>query len=202
MAAWKAVRDNRHIFAQFLWTGIDYLGESGKWPSRGFYSGLLDFAGFIKPRGYFRKALWSDEPTIYLGTYPNLRPQSPPSMDAWPNWNYEEGQPVRVVCYTNARKAQLLLNGRPAGEIKDYDDSAGIIYWDIPYKPGVLTAKGYDENGQTICEYTVRTSGHPSTIVLKAWQNEISKNRGVAQIEVGITDESGIPLPLMVMFMR
>ena len=196
MAAWKAVRDNRHIFAQFLWTGIDYLGESGKWPSRGFYSGLLDFAGFVKPRGYFRKALWNDEPAIYLGTYPNLRPQSPPSMDAWPNWNYEEGQPVRVVCYTNARKAQLFINGQPAGEIKAYDDSTGIIYWDIPYQPGTLTAKGYDENSQTICEYTVRTSGHPSTIVLEAWQNEISKNRGVAQIEIRITDENGIPATL------
>lgn len=69
MAAWKAVRDKEHIFAQFLWTGIDYLGESGVWPARGFYSGLLDFGGFMKPRGHFRKALWSNEPSIYLGTY-------------------------------------------------------------------------------------------------------------------------------------
>lgn len=54
MESWKAVRDNEYIFGQFLWTGIDYLGESGPWPSSGFYSGLLDFGGFIKPRGYFR----------------------------------------------------------------------------------------------------------------------------------------------------
>ena len=53
-----------------MWTGIDYLGESGKWPSRGFYSGLLDFAGFIKPRGYFRQSLWDEKPMAYLGTYP------------------------------------------------------------------------------------------------------------------------------------
>ncbi|MGL4412349.1 MAG: sugar-binding domain-containing protein, partial [Bacteroidales bacterium] len=59
--AWKYVRDNEHIFGQFLWTGIDYLGESGAWPSRGFYSGLLDFGGFIKPRGFFRQSLWSSE---------------------------------------------------------------------------------------------------------------------------------------------
>src|SRR5690606_37548726 len=42
LAAWKHVVDNEYIFGQFLWTGIDYLGESGRWPSRGFYSGLLD----------------------------------------------------------------------------------------------------------------------------------------------------------------
>ena len=60
--AWKAVTDNEFIFGQFLWTGIKYPGESGRWPSRGFYSGLLDFGGFIKPRGYFRQSLWSDKP--------------------------------------------------------------------------------------------------------------------------------------------
>lgn len=66
----KAVIENEHIFGQFLWTGIDYLGESGRWPSRGFYSGLIDFGGFIKPRGYFRQSLWSDKSMVYVGTYP------------------------------------------------------------------------------------------------------------------------------------
>jgi hypothetical protein len=193
MAAWKAVRDNRHIFAQFLWIGIDYLGESKGWPLRGSYSGLLDFAGFVKPRGYFRKALWSNEPVIYLGTYPNWQPQEPLSMDAWSNWDYEEGQSIRVVCYTNARKVQLLLNGQPAGDMKNYDDSTGIIFWDIPYKSGILTAKGYDENNQPVCEYAIRTSNHPAAIVLKAYQSEISRNHGVAQIEIQITDENGVP---------
>jgi beta-galactosidase/beta-glucuronidase len=68
--AWKAVIENEHIFGHFLWTGIDYLGESGRWLSRGFYSGLIDFGGFIKPRGYFRRSLWSDKPMVYVGTYP------------------------------------------------------------------------------------------------------------------------------------
>ena len=52
--AWHAVRDKEFIFGQFLWTGTDYLGESGRWPSRGLYTGLLDFGSFPKPRGYFR----------------------------------------------------------------------------------------------------------------------------------------------------
>jgi hypothetical protein len=200
-SAWKAVRDSEYIFAQFLWTGIDYLGESGVWPSRGFYSGLLDFAGFVKPRGYFRKALWSDEPTVYLGTYLNFRPQAQPSMEAWSIWNYEEGQPVRVVCYTNARKAQLFLNGKPVGNVKDYDDNTGIIYWDIPFEAGTLSVKAYDENGQTTAEYAVSTSGRPANIELtcaKARKHEgakgsdIDSDRGVMQIEIRITDEDGI----------
>ena len=51
--AWKAVRDNEFIFGQFIWTGFDYLGEAGPWPSRGFTTGMIDLAGNIKPNGYF-----------------------------------------------------------------------------------------------------------------------------------------------------
>lgn len=50
--AWYAVRDKDFIFGQFIWTGTDYLGESGRWPSRGLYTGLLDFGSFPKPRGH------------------------------------------------------------------------------------------------------------------------------------------------------
>ena len=71
--AWKAVRDKDFIFGQFIWTGIDYLGESGAWPSRGLYTGLLDFTGNPKPRGMFRASLWSETPVTYIGTYPKPR---------------------------------------------------------------------------------------------------------------------------------
>jgi beta-galactosidase/beta-glucuronidase len=59
---WLAVRDNPYIFGQFLWTGIDYLGESGAWPSRGLGTGLLDFCGFPKGQGMMRKAMWAQQP--------------------------------------------------------------------------------------------------------------------------------------------
>ena len=64
--AWKAVRDNDFIFGQFIWTGFDYLGEAGPWPSRGFTTGMIDLAGNIKPNGYFRRALWLESPTVYV----------------------------------------------------------------------------------------------------------------------------------------
>lgn len=54
------MRDNDFIFGQFIWTGFDYLGEAGPWPSRGFTTGMIDLAGNIKPNGYFRRACgWS-----------------------------------------------------------------------------------------------------------------------------------------------
>jgi len=197
LGAWKAVRDKEFIFGQFLWTGIDYLGESGRWPSRGFYSGLLDFGGFIKPRGYFRQALWSEIPMAYIGTYGKSDyGERVPSMDAWPIWNYEEGRLIRVVCYTNAVKAKLLLNGTEVGPIKEYDDNTGIIYWDIPYKPGKLEVVGMDQNNNEISRNSIRSSGRPHALQIVQADNEIDKNRGLAQIVLQVVDENGVPVML------
>jgi len=210
-SAWKAVKDNEHIFGQFLWTGIDYLGESGRWPSRGFYSGLLDFAGFIKPRGYFRQSLWSDQPMAYLGTYPlkgernatdvwsileseqGQSKNQTPSMDAWPTWNYQDGQLIRVVSYTNAAKARLELNGKEVGTTKEYDDKNGIIYWDIPYVPGKLEVVGMDAKGNEIIRHHLQSSKRPDAIkVLQGEQMQLKAKEGIAQIELQLTDEDGI----------
>ncbi|MCH5598873.1 sugar-binding domain-containing protein [Niabella ginsengisoli] len=207
--AWKAVTDNEHIFGQFLWTGIDYLGESGKWPSRGFYSGLLDFRGFIKPRGYFRQSLWSEKPMAYLGTYAlSTNDKSPtddvltenennikdkaPSMDAWSSWNYKEGQVIRVVCYTNAPKARLMLNDKQVGETKNYNDKTGIIFWDVPYQPGKLKVVGLDDSNKVSSEYIVQTAGNPYAI--KVITNTKTPDDAIAQVAIQIVDAKGVPV--------
>lgn len=218
MQAWKAVTSREFIFGQFLWTGIDYLGESGRWPSRGFYSGLLDFGGFKKPRGYFRQSLWADQPMAYLGTYPtpgrnavsqmtdvwsqleaeNSRrnnEEKVPSMDAWPIWNYDEDQMIRVVCYTNAAKAKLLLNGKQVGEPQSYNNQTGIIFWDIPFAPGKLEVVAMDEQDHTITTSTLQTSGRPYAIKVIEGEETIAPG-GVAQIAIQVVDEAGIPVML------
>ena len=172
--AWCAVRDKEFIFGQFIWTGTDYLGESGRWPSRGLNTGLLDFGSFAKPRGHFRASLWCDEPVCYIGTYPirqqngtrrqggNNRGQV--SAEALDTWNYNDGQTVRVVCYTNSPKARLVLNGKEVGEVKEKDPRNGIIFWDIPYEAGKLTAIGVSADGQDQATYDIHTNLRPASL--------------------------------------
>ncbi len=194
MESWKAVRDNDYIFGQFLWTGIDYLGESGEWPSRGFYSGFLDFGGFLKPRGHFRQALWDTKPVTYIGTYPVPSHKNYLSTDAWPFWNYESDQMIRVVCYTNAPQSRLMLNGNPVGGVKKMDDQTGVIYWDIPFQAGKLEVLGMDKDGKQTCNYLLETSARPFAITAKADLNSIKRERGIAQVVVQVVDEKGIPV--------
>lgn len=217
LKAWKAVQDNTYIFGQFLWTGIDYLGESGRWPSRGFYSGLLDFGGFIKPRGYFRQSLWADQPMAYLGTYPTPGQGSrsqmkdvwsqleaeqnaharerTPSIDAWPVWNYEEGQMIRVVCYTNAAQAKLLLNNREVGAVQPYNEDTGIIFWDIPFHPGELKVLGLDADNREVSHAKIQTSQRPYALQIISEEQTVAKD-GVARMVIQVVDENGIPVML------
>lgn len=190
--AWYAVKNNEFIFGQFLWTGIDYLGESRPWPTRGFYSGLVDFSGNIKPRGYFRQSLWSNSPMIYIGTYPqNKHKKNQLSIDALPLWNYQNDEIIRVVCYTNAPKARLELNGVIVGVEKEYDLTTGIIAWDIPFKSGKLEAVGIDNNNKVISRYQINTAKQASALTVLASSQSIDKDRGVIQLHVQVLDENG-----------
>lgn len=195
MESWLAVKNNEHIFGQFLWTGFDYLGESGRWPSRGFYSGLVDFSGNTKPRGYFRKALWYDKPFIYAGTYINRRNSNELSMDAWPVWNYDKRQSVRVVSYMNTPSAKLYLNGKQVGEEKQYDEKTGIVYWDVPYEAGKLEVAGFDKGKET-CRYAITSSAQPYKLIVKAGATTLDKNKGVVELRVEVLDDKGVPVML------
>ena len=196
MDSWKAVRDNDYIFAQFLWTGIDYLGESNPWPSRGFNSGFLDFGGFLKPRGHFRQAVWSEKPVTYIGTYPVPNDKNYLSTDAWPIWNYNAGEMMRVVGYTNAPQSKLLLNCKQVGEVKPLDDKTGVIFWDIPYEAGALEIVGMDASTKTICNYTLQTSARPVALTANADAKTLKKENGLVHVVVQVVDENGIPVML------
>ena len=88
--AWLAVQTNNYISGQFLWTGIDYLGEANAWPNRANGAGLLDLCGFKKPIGWFRQSLWSNKPMVYLcvpGTPAKRR------FNAAEHWNWPSNPP-------------------------------------------------------------------------------------------------------------
>lgn len=207
--SWKAVRDKEHIFGQFVWTGTDYLGESGRWPSRGLNTGLLDFGSFRKPRGWFRAALWSEEPVTYIGAYPIMpgrrgeadrRRNNFISPEAQDDWNLPsrlvqrlghngDSIPMRVVCYTNSPQARLLLNGKVVGDLKHQNDTNAIIYWDIKYYPGTLRAEGCDRQGNVESSYEIKTHGEASGLRVGELLPEEAET--LHQLLVEIIDKDG-----------
>jgi beta-galactosidase len=195
---WKFVRSHDYVAGDFMWTGIDYLGESG-WPNHGATAGCIDSCGFPKDGYYFYQSQWTEKPMVHL----------------FPHWNWKgrEGQFLTVACYTNCDNVELFLNGKSIG-MKGYafprfgmqgrygqngpQAMNGIrttsdlhLSWDVPYEPGTLRAVG-TKNGQTVATAEISTTGDPAAIELSVDREAIrADRRDVAHVTVKIVDSQG-----------
>ncbi len=209
-----------YIAGEFLWTGFDYLGESGigkggtstepwkywpKWPWRSAVCGVVDLCGFEKPGYWFRKALWSDEPIVYIAVPYNLIAndiQKSPFW-GWPDvlshWNHGKvGENLKVQVYTNCEKVELLLNRKSLGEKKWDINKEAFLTWDVPFEKGKLEAVGMHKDGTEV-KYKIESAGKPHMIILTADKsNLISDKQDVTYIKAEILDEEGKVVPFAV----
>jgi hypothetical protein len=199
--AWQPVIELPYATGQFLWTGIDYIGEAGLWPSRGSSAGLLDECGFKKPLAFFRQSLWSDKPMVYLATRQGGggrggRGGGFGGGNIAPTWNLQltEGAMANVVCYTNCEKVELFLNGKSLGEKAQSEGQNRTLTWQVPYSAGTLKAVGKN-GGATACAFELKTAGAPKGIKLAPDVTTISADgRSLSHVEVSVTDEAGVPI--------
>ncbi len=187
--------DNSYVAGEFVWTGMDYLGEPtpyyNQWPSRSSYFGIVDLAGLPKNRFYGYKAHWTDSEVLHI----------------FPHWNWEgmEGQTVPVHVYTSWPEVELFVNGvsqgkrtfrktseTPMEQIERYR----LIWQDVIYQPGEVKAVAYDENGNPAAEQTVKTAAEPDRILLTADRDVISADgKDLVYITAAVTDKDGVVCP-------
>src|SRR5579862_5836895 len=196
---WTIVRDNAFVAGQFLWTGIDYLGEARAFPNRANGAGLLDLCGFKKPAAWFRQSLWSDAPMVYLAA--SLAP--PPAAGAGARragpleeqWNWPAGSTVAVSAYSNAEEVTLTLNDQPLGTKRLSEATDGVLHWDTPFQPGVLKAIARAK-GRAVAEFSLTSAGAPARVELILDTPSVgSGGDRVTQIEFRIVDRNGVRVP-------
>jgi beta-galactosidase len=192
---WAIVGDNPYVAGQFLWTGIDYLGEARVFPNRANGAGLLDLAGFKKPSAWFHQSLWSTVPMVYLSAAPAAAPGgAAPAHGTSPeeHWNWQPGSTVTVFAYTNAAEVELSLNGQSLGTKRLAEAKAGVLSWSVPYAPGVLKAVA-TTSAKPLADFTLRTAGAARRIELTRDVSAVlSDSRQTAQIEFRIVDDAGV----------
>lgn len=187
---------------EFIWTGIDYLGEPtpyySNWPSHSSLFGAVDLAGIPKDRFYLYRSHWNkEEETLHI----------------LPHWNWEgrEGEVTPVFVYTNYPSAELFINGKSQG-VRTKDLSVGIegsytaeaqksferqkryrlMWMDTKYEPGTVKVVAYDEDGNAVAEKEIRTAGKPHRLVLEADRNVISADgKDLSFITVSVVDRNG-----------
>ncbi len=176
-SAWLAMRDNPAFSGQFLWVGIDYLGESGQWPLIANGSGLLDHTAAPKAAGLEREAWWSSTPNIHIARRisPDDKTAIDPGYESVPpkfhqalylDWTPASLAPHTedVEVYTNAEEAELLLNGRSLGRQKLHADASPLT-WEVPFSPGDLVAVAYN-GGREVARDVLRTAGEAVSLRL------------------------------------
>jgi len=230
MASWtmpaeyclKKDRDRKFFAGQFLWSGIDYIGEPTPYydifPVKSSFFGAVDTAGFPKDLYYLFKSQWTSEPMVHLLPM---------------NWtNYEQGEEVQVWAYSNVNTVELFLNGKSMGvrtfdrkitpdghtyletTEETYDDktvnsgpythsytspngSVGKLHleWSVLFEPGTLTAVA-TKNGREVARDEIKTAGTPSGIRLIPDTKAISADgESMSFITVEIIDSSGVVVP-------
>ncbi len=197
---WKFVHMHDYVIGDFMWTGIDYLGES-HWPYKNWSFGVLDLCGFPKDGYYFYQSQWTEKPMIHL----------------FPHWNWQgrEGQVIPVLCYTNCNEVELFMNGKSYGVKRiefprqghsgawnkyanpEVNPTTADLHleWDVPYEPGVLKAVGKID-GKIMCTEEIRTAGKPAGLRIVPDRDTINEGgQDVSNIKIEITDSSGNVVP-------
>ena len=173
--------NNPYSMGQFIWSGIDYIGEPTPYHTRSCYFGHMDTACFPKDTWYLFKSLWTDEPMIHIGVY----------------WDWNPGQLIDVQVMTSGASCELLLNGRSLGvqNIDRRDPEKCMGLWQVPYEAGELCARAYDTDGNVIAEEYARSFGESASIALKAEERELKADgNDMAFVEISMVDAAGRPV--------
>lgn len=206
-STWVLCRDNPQHSGQFLWCGIDYLGESRSWPLTVFNGGLLDRCGFLQPRGAERQSWWSAEPMVRAFRRIARTEDTPadPGYEAlewkrqqvlYPDWNpaSTEAHEENVEVYSNAEEVELFLNGQSLGRKPTRKDGAALN-WKVSWQPGTLKAVAFN-GGKEVSSDVLRTAGKPAAIRLLPDLTRIGTTwDDVAHVEVRLVDDQGTVVP-------
>ena len=214
---WAYVNDYPYIVGDIVWTGLDYLGESGigryyyegERPGESYVEGGqpdwhgaccgdVDVTGWRKPISHYREMLWSDKPSLYMavkepdGYRGKIFETSWSVWPTWESWNWKgwEGKPIDVEIYTKSPEVSLYLNDQLIST-KTVDRSTEFkAVFSVPYEAGTLRAVAGD---QTV---TLSTAGAPAALRLNT-DRKVLKADGqqLAFITVEVVDKDGRVCP-------
>lgn len=215
---WKMVEKNPYVLGDFVWTSMDYLGESGighslvnkdgkgqflpGWPWYNAYCGDIDICGFKKPQSYYRDVLWKIsnlEMAVHASIPDGMKEVV--SMWGWPderqswNWNGCEGDSLPLNVYSNYPEVRLELNGRVIGIREVSEETKLTASFKVPYEKGELKVVAL-KDGKEVDFKILKTTGKAAKIRITADRHEITSHKNdLSYVTVEVTDELGNLVP-------
>ncbi len=185
-----------YVVGDFVWTGLDYLGESGigRWyyegdpageswerplyPWHAAYSGDVDLTGLRKPISHYRSILWNADEPIYMavqepdtwkGKVKTTMWGTWPTYESW-TWPGWEGKDIKVEVYSRLPQVSLYLNDRLIGSQACSAANKYVATFTLPYQPGTLRAVGGTDGQASV---SLHTAGEPAALRLTADKQQL-----------------------------
>lgn len=185
---------------QYIWTGIDYLGESKGWPDKGNQSGFINTCGFMKPYGYFQKSIYSEKPFVHITVLDDGLKAQLEAMESWQkswygpplvsHWN-QNADSVDVYIFTNLDKVEVYMNGELYTSETASDYPADVVSLKVPYQEGEIKAVASSLNQSAV--HSLKTAGKPSILHADVVEyNDDDDYDRIMQFVVSAVDEDGV----------
>ena len=213
---WEMAKKNPRIVGDFVWAGMDYLGEVGvgSWEYRDYApefdhgpgwitagSGRIDLTGKpLAEAGYTKTAFeLTNRPVIAVRPVNHTGEKHSPSawkmtnaMESW-SWEGFEGKQAEVEVYARAAKVDLFLNGKKIGSntLKNACDTK----FKVIYQSGMLEAVAYDQKGKELSRSALYTAEKDTELRVIAEEKSVRKDH-LTFIRLQYTDRTGIVKPL------
>ena len=158
--SWLMLRDDPSLCGQFLWAGIDYLGEAA-WPQVMWSTSLLDVTGGVKPAGLQRGSWWMQEPMVAFARHADNNGAGALISD-WTPADLDTYDQAVIEVYSNCQEVELFVNGESQGR-KAMPDNARPALFNINFNSGKIEAIGYND-GKEAARYTSVTADEPARI--------------------------------------
>ena len=214
---WAVSHDFSYVVGDIVWTGLDYLGESGI--GRNYYKGEregeswieggqpewhgapcgdVDITGWRKPISHYREMLWNDKTPLYMavrepnGYHGDIHTTMWSVWPTWESWTWTgwEGKPVEVEVYTHQPEVKLYLNNQLIGTKQVSRETEFKAVFSVPYKAGTLRAEA---GGESV---TLKTAGEPARLRLTPDRTVMAADgQSLTFVTVEVLDKQGTPVP-------
>ncbi len=214
---WMKVVDNPYIIGDFVWTGIDYIGEAsigwrGYEQNVNFYPwnlafcGDIDICGWKRPQSFYRDALWKENQLSIFVKSPTPSFPVNEKKQPWSVWNWDDVLPdwtwkgfadsiMEVNVYSSCDEVELFLNGKSLGRNTTNRSTKFMAKWNVPYTPGELKAVGYTAS-KVVNNAVLQTANKTSQIKLLTDNTQLKAGaEDLVYVNVELVDEKGTRNP-------
>jgi len=205
---WALTEALPNVIGDFVWTGWDYLGETGigtwgyggdsagigkKFPELIAGCGLIDITGRPTAAILLSQATWGQLDAPQLAVRPldhsgekTVRTawRSTDAVQSW-SWAGSEGKRAEIEVYSDDDAVEVLLNGRSLGRKAAGKRRGFVTRFRTAYEPGELVAIGY-RKGAEVSRSSLRSASTPR-VRLTAESLD-----GLGFVEIALADDNGI----------